>query len=55
MDVQLRCHRLQSDAIAKAVGGVGMSAPPNCQLSRRRRTVNADICDRHHLATCARK
>ena len=27
---------------------------PNCQLNRRRRTVKADICDRHHLATCAR-
>jgi hypothetical protein len=26
-----------------------MSAPPNCQLNRRRRIVKADICDRHHL------
>ena len=31
-----------------------MSAPPNCQLNRRRRIVKSDICDRHHLATCAR-
>jgi hypothetical protein len=38
MGLQLRCHRLQSDAAAEAVGGVGMSAPPNCQLNRRRRT-----------------
>jgi hypothetical protein len=29
MGLQLRCHRLQSDAAAEAVGGVGMSAPPN--------------------------
>jgi hypothetical protein len=50
MGLQLRCHRLQSDAAAEAVGGVGMSAPPNCQLNRRRRTVKVDICD---LATCA--
>jgi transposase len=54
MGLQLRCHRLQSDAAAEAVGGVGMSAPPNCQLNRRRRIVKSDICDRHHLATCAR-
>jgi glycogen(starch) synthase len=31
-----------------------MSAPPNYQLNRRRRIVKADICDRHHLAACAR-
>ena len=31
-----------------------MSAPPNCQLNRRRRIVKSDICDRHHLATCVR-
>ena len=30
------------------------SAPLNCQLNRRRRIPKADICDRHHLATCAR-
>jgi hypothetical protein len=29
MGLQLRRHRLQSDAAAEAVGGVGMSAPPN--------------------------
>src|SRR6185312_12473771 len=29
MGLPLRCHRLQSDAAAEAVGGVGMSAPPN--------------------------
>jgi transposase len=54
MGLQLRRHRLQSDAAAEAVGGVGMSAPPNCQLNRRRRIAKTDICDRHHLATCAR-
>ncbi len=54
MGLQIRCHRLQSDAAAEAVGGVGMSTPPNCQINRRRRTVKADICDRHHLARCAR-
>ena len=26
----------------------------NCQINRRWRTVKADICDRHHLARCAR-
>jgi hypothetical protein len=31
-----------------------MSARAHCQLNRRRRIVNADICDRYHLATCAR-
>ena len=30
MGLQLRCHRLQSDAAAEAVGGIGMSTPPNC-------------------------
>jgi hypothetical protein len=24
-----------------------MSSPPNCQLNRWQRIVNADICDRH--------
>jgi len=54
MGLQFRRHRLQSDAAAEAVGGVGMSARAHCQLNRRRRIVNADICDRYHLATCAR-
>ena len=53
MGLQLRCHRLQSEPAAEAVGGVGMSTPPNCQLNRRRRIVKSDICDRHHLPTCA--
>jgi hypothetical protein len=40
-------------AAAEAVGGVGASAPANSQLNRCSRIVEADICDRDHLATCA--
>jgi hypothetical protein len=43
-------RRLQFDAAAEAAGGVGMNAAANCQLFRRRRIVDVDICD---LATCA--
>jgi hypothetical protein len=49
MGLLLRRHRLQSNAAAEALGGVGMSARVHCQLNRRRRIVKADICDRHHL------
>jgi hypothetical protein len=43
MGLQLRRHRLQSDAAAEALGGVGMSERAHCQLNRRRRIVKADI------------
>ena len=54
MGLHLRSRRLQSGAAAEADGGAGMSPPPNCQLVGRWRIVEADIWDRHHLATCAR-
>ena len=43
MGLQLCGHRLQSDAAAEAVGGVGVSAQANSQLNRRSRIGEADI------------
>ena len=50
LGLQLRSRRLQFGAAAEAAGSVGMNAPANCQLFRRRRIVDVDICD---LATGA--
>ena len=52
MGLHLRRRRLQSGAVAEALGGPRVKAPANCRLIGRWRIVEADLWDRSHLDLC---
>jgi hypothetical protein len=52
MGFPLRGRRLQSGAVAEALGDLGVKALANCRLIGRWRIVESDLWDPAHLDLC---